>query len=1575
MKKTFRALVLMTFTLLTAAIMAFSVSASAPLPGDINGDGKVTVVDSIKILQYLANADVECVNSALDANGDNVIDGRDSTAILMNIVGWKKDLNYGDSCEHSLTSHPLAPAACTEPGSIEYVSCEKCNKLFLDNTCSVAITAKYTYIKPSGHVEVVDPYVSPTCGKVGSTEGSHCAVCSTVLTASNEVPATGKHDFSAVGNVWLDNVNYIEPVCSVCGTASGFRAEGGFDENTNTVFLRECANDFSFDIVCAENEAFIRDNLIIVESMFSSFEGEVLDAFENDYKLTKLGNDTWRVSPSDPYADRMGYDVILGDLNLAHFPGRSLSFKTAGKSADTAVYRNDILFLKTFEENDPGYYPYSIVFDDEAMAYTLTVSKTGTFTDALIGKVLCVGDCTNMETAAKLSSDEVDIGKITAIENTSSGAVITLGPVDFSDIYAELDVTLGDKAIEIDEELTLEERQLYVAALLNNESFLSTINTVEMAAASYATTYGASASEIDWQEIAAELVASMLFTCKLDSSATNTVLLTVGLEDFSIEIPIEYKDGQKLSSVIFTFTLKTDMEFFLNGEVSHTNVVEYLKDKFNIFEKDTTTAHFYTEIDTKNTVTFDFGITLKAEAAKGAVYYVVTPSTKKIHADFCKYATKYAEKEDCCFTFSEIQERYGDAYKHFECQSCKPFTENQNFVACGTTGIVHLNTCSHVPTINKGDLYTFSTRPTEGGNFGSTKFTYCNDCAPGNVASKTFDEYLKDSLNDADWNKQFELLQEKVADRLGFSIDPLSNSTKKVKIWIFEIGFTVTPVMNFSAEASVDFHYVDISKTKYTFELVYDKDLGKYQMLGNEIDIALTPDEKALITASLDIVGKVRAEAGIGFSIYMGPALVGEWFNINLYAEVGVYAELRGMVHLDFIQPQENFAAGYFDMGLYAEVNFGYTLFSYKPKKRIDILKHTEFSLYSCGDKAVYYGYYDYDQEVEIGYLKEFELKDELLKTLCYNLDQMKQEAVNLSFKKLFGDGYLIDYTITNINGKPLNYCYIEDGVFYVSNNAPAKFNAYINVSVVDTLKFNLFDVLSTGFGDSRGICYDLPKLTIKIIYDKNTPGSNGLEYSLNEDGKSYSVTGIGSCTDTDVVIPMKYLGLPVTSIGDYAFSGYSSLTSISIPNSITNIGEGTFFNCSSLTSISIPNSITNIGGNMFTGCSSLTSITIPDMVQNIGLAAFTDCSSLTTINIPKSVISIGDYSFMGCSLLKDVYYLGTVTDWSKISIGSENEYLLSANIHYQPDNNNDTASQGLEFTLNSEGTSYSVAGIGTCTDKDVIIPNKYNGLPVTSIANAAFLLSDIVNIAIPDSVTNIGSKAFFLCENLKSIIIPDSVTTIEFDTFYACTSLESVSLGCNIRSIGDYAFYSCSSLSSINIPNSVTVIGYDAFKDCPITSIHIPGSVQKIHNGALAFAQGNAKTKITLDKSNTTFHMVGSHLVETATKTLIYAGGTDSIPDDGSITAIASFAFYNCNELTELTIPATVIKMDYAAIVNCMNISEIYYSGTVELWNTIEKSHWFGYLDVPSLSLSEMKIICSDGVVKFWPFVAVSTG
>ena len=234
-----------------------------------------------------------------------------------------------------------------------------------------------------------------------------------------------------------------------------------------------------------------------------------------------------------------------------------------------------------------------------------------------------------------------------------------------------------------------------------------------------------------------------------------------------------------------------------------------------------------------------------------------------------------------------------------------------------------------------------------------------------------------------------------------------------------------------------------------------------------------------------------------------------------------------------------------------------------------------------------------------------------------------------------------------------------------------------------------------------------------------------------------------------------------------------------------------------------------------------------------------------------------------------------------------------------QPDANLPTPSEGLEYGINNDGQSYEVTGIGECEDTALVIPQTYNGLPVTSIGACAFEnCTGLISVTIPDSVTSIGRYAFSYCSGLTSVIIPDSVTSIGEGAFQYCFGLTSVIIGKGVTSIGDRAFYYCSDLTSVIIPDSVTSIGDEAFSGC------------------------SELESITVEEGNSVYYSAGNCLIETASKTLIAGCKTSIIPDDGSVTSIGRYAFYNCSSLTSITIPDSVTSIGWQAFLGCSNIT-----------------------------------------------------
>ncbi len=395
----------------------------------------------------------------------------------------------------------------------------------------------------------------------------------------------------------------------------------------------------------------------------------------------------------------------------------------------------------------------------------------------------------------------------------------------------------------------------------------------------------------------------------------------------------------------------------------------------------------------------------------------------------------------------------------------------------------------------------------------------------------------------------------------------------------------------------------------------------------------------------------------------------------------------------------------------------------------------------------------------------------------------------------------------------------------------------------------------------------------------------------------------------TSITIPNS-----VTSIGDYAFLGCSRLTAIDvntdnkdytsvngvlfyndktiicypagkkgnnykIPDGVTSICWYAFSGCTSLTSITIPDSVTEIGGSAFENCSSLTSITIPDSVTSIGIGAFVGCSSLTSIMIPDNVTYIGGAVFADCSSL------------TEIKVSTQNAKYVSVN--------------GVLY--NKDKTTIMCYPAGK-KDKNYKILDG-----VTEICTSAFNgCSSLTSITIPDSVTEIGMSAFSGCSSLTSITIPDSVTRIDMSTFRGCSSFTSITIPDNVTYIDIWAFNGCTGLTAIDVKagnnNYTSVNGVLFNKDKTELICYPAGKTDKSYNipncvtnvGGWAFDGCTSLTSITIPDSVTEIDWSAFEGCTSLTSI--------TIPD--SVTEIGWSAFEGCTSLKSITIPSSVTSI-----------------------------------------------------------------
>jgi len=520
--------------------------------------------------------------------------------------------------------------------------------------------------------------------------------------------------------------------------------------------------------------------------------------------------------------------------------------------------------------------------------------------------------------------------------------------------------------------------------------------------------------------------------------------------------------------------------------------------------------------------------------------------------------------------------------------------------------------------------------------------------------------------------------------------------------------------------------------------------------------------------------------------------------------------------------------------------------------------------------------------------------------------------------------------------------------------------------------------------------------------------GSRGLEYKVNNDGKTASLFGIGTCTDTDIVVASTYNGLPVTEIFYNAFNDNSQIVSVIIPESVTFIDKRAFANCISLESITLPSGLKNFGdAETFKNCTSLKTIVLPDGMKYLGvetfkgctslesivmkgvgsidISAFEDCAKLNNIVISGKCIDISDSAFKNCSSLTNFSFDGTVNEWLKLAKGNEWSEGCPFTVIHCSDGDVDLieydGSRGLEYRI--EGDHAVLVGIGTCTDKEIIVASTYNGLPVTAIGRKAiYSLDGITRVVISDTVTHLDYMAIAWCSDLESIHISANLTTMEEYAIIAFGNIRSITvdpnnpnyysvnnclinretkaliLGCDtsiiptdgsISAIAPKAFMMCDGIESITIPEGVTKIGEDAFYDCSaLKSIELPESLITIDSSAFANCSSLQNVKL-----GGKVEYMGDYVFSECVKL-----GEIILPD--SLSFLGNYAFQGCTDLKRAVLSSNLEILELMIFASCTNLGDVIIPEGVKTISTDAFSN---------TALKELKLPASIKVIRHGAF------
>lgn len=462
-----------------------------------------------------------------------------------------------------------------------------------------------------------------------------------------------------------------------------------------------------------------------------------------------------------------------------------------------------------------------------------------------------------------------------------------------------------------------------------------------------------------------------------------------------------------------------------------------------------------------------------------------------------------------------------------------------------------------------------------------------------------------------------------------------------------------------------------------------------------------------------------------------------------------------------------------------------------------------------------------------------------------------------------------------------------------------------------------------------------------------------------------------------------------VTTVGNGAFSGCSSLEYVDLGKNVISYGTGCFEGCA-IKSFEITNSITEIPERMFYGCEALESISVPDGVGQIGISAFENCHNLKTVKMTNSVTALAFHAFYDCRSLEymrlspnvreigsDVFYNNP---WLN-SMQAEDHIIYINSIAYQADKES-IFNTGVKSITIKEGTVVLADDLlNGCGLNSVTLPQSLLTLGAGSLA-----YNNFSTIELPENLEIIGLHALADCRELTSLTIPETVRLIGSTAFSGCDGLVRftynavnadilasddydyshpkildyelvpgadsddvtyvtrivnnivppnvvrVSIGDNVKKIPNCLFNNCTNLGRFEMGQSVEEIGYLAFQNCrALNSIDL-SNVKKI--GESAFNGSSLKT---VDLSNAEIVGEGAFNGVTTLESVKLAG------------QVKADAFKGCSALSELEILPTVKNIGNYAFADC------WYLGQVDL-SQVESFGSFAflnclYLNTPSLA------------------------
>ena len=451
--------------------------------------------------------------------------------------------------------------------------------------------------------------------------------------------------------------------------------------------------------------------------------------------------------------------------------------------------------------------------------------------------------------------------------------------------------------------------------------------------------------------------------------------------------------------------------------------------------------------------------------------------------------------------------------------------------------------------------------------------------------------------------------------------------------------------------------------------------------------------------------------------------------------------------------------------------------------------------------------------------------------------------------------------------------------------------------------------------------------------------------------------------------------GRAVEEINAGAFSNCGKLKTVIIPSAVKTIGPRCFKDCTNLSEVSFESEscCEIIETSAFAGCSSLNAITIPQSVKTIVEEAFRDCTSLVKVCFDEQSVctAIRSRAFSGCVSLSVINIPESAVlfenvfekcDQLKAMLLSQKKENLLCSRNYDNKLEASVFKKTLTEAEYRKMFDYHWSGNGVAifklkTKESVVeIPSTIGRYPVVTIAQSAFADSEITEITIPETVTDISKHAFANCKKLKRVYLRASIREIK-NWFDSCTDLEELFISKTVKKFAYDALCGCAKLSNISVDpknKDISVIDHVLYSDNGKTLLRCPpGRLESV------FQVSAGVTKIEKEAFRGCINLTS--IILSNSVTTICDGAFEgcvnltniSIPE--SVTKMGWSIFSGCTRLTVLKIPSSVEYINAMTFSRCENLKDIIYMGTREQWNSVCSS---ALHDTAKLAYS---IHCSD--------------